>query len=306
MLSLKKISLTAGLLLLLTSTAFAVLPVEGIYEKYAGDGHLEARMYVVESQTAVKYGLGQQLAELIWLEAYAADGNVLGQMATKYIWKTDTAGAAEKALLLDKKQFGEQNMTPSYARDAAVFSFDGEGHVNVGMIDGFEGESVTWASMKIAEVMKGSYTHVEGSVEISPLLLAYMLEGDTYYKRFEDVNKVNDEVNQAKLRLYYTGDNSWELYENNMELGRIIKQIASYKPNLRLEKCYGQGVITGTEVRLRHRPTVDSGILGITEINEKVTVAGLAHGYDERDWCYVIRANGQKGFVAAQYCQIKK
>ena len=63
------------------------------------------------------------------------------------------------------------------------------------------------------------------------------------------------------------------------------------------------GVITGTEVRIRNSAGTDTNVLGYFEKGETVKVMGsdVANG---RKWYRVQRADGSRGWVAADYCRV--
>ena len=95
--------------LMLANSALAALPKEGVYEKHSAAGALEARMYVMGEQGATKYtfGYGNDSTQIIWLEGFLPNGERHSEFATKYVWKTDSIGAAEAALILDREEIDE-------------------------------------------------------------------------------------------------------------------------------------------------------------------------------------------------------
>ena len=92
-------------LCMFANSALAALPKEGVYEKHSAAGTLEARMFVMGEHGATKYtfGYGNDYTQIIWLEGYTFNGERHSEFATKYVWKTDSVGAAETALILDRE-----------------------------------------------------------------------------------------------------------------------------------------------------------------------------------------------------------
>ena len=70
------------------------------------------------------------------------------------------------------------------------------------------------------------------------------------------------------------------------------------------EENWQEGLITGTEVRIRRDPGLTSPIVGYLEKNEVVRI-GKTQNADGIEWCHVERNNGAAGWVAAQYCMKK-
>ena len=85
-------------LLAIPATVRAMLPEVGVYEKKAPDGHVSARMSILAPQGK---SMGQKTlaasddSPYIVMEALDSNGNVTEQLATQYVWKTDTAAAGE-------------------------------------------------------------------------------------------------------------------------------------------------------------------------------------------------------------------
>ena len=94
------------LCLLVTVSAWAMLPEDGIYEKQDSNGKVMARMFVItlngkaaksREEMSMETSAG---APIIALHALDQDGNVTEELATSYSWKTNTAGAGEKGFRL--------------------------------------------------------------------------------------------------------------------------------------------------------------------------------------------------------------
>lgn len=297
-------------LCLATSAAWAALPKEGVYEKYTSNGTLEARMYVMERQGSSKYSFeyGNSNAQVIWVESFAANGEKQAEFATKYIWKTDSAGAAETALLFDKEgldalQAGKV-ATPVYAKDMGAFSFDDNGMAKVHVGNGFVGEPESWLNANVAASLNGDFSYVAEDLTFTPLSLAYTYESLTQPDRFLNAEKVNSAYNLAKLRLRRAGER-YEYVENMLEQGYLVKLAASLGFNVMRQSYTGGGVLTGSEVRMRANTTTNARIVGMLDLDEAVTVEGYEKGLDERGWYYVTKANGQKGFAAAQFIALQ-
>lgn len=307
----KKIIASAFLgLFLLTGSAFAALPKEGVYEKHSSDGTLEARMYVMGEDSATKYtfGYGNELAQVIWVEGYMANGEKHAEFATKYIWKNDTAGAAETALILDRQgvtdlQNGEV-ATPLYAQDMAVFSFDGNGTAEVGVGQGFTGEPQSWKNGRVATSFSGKYSYVADNLQFTPLSLAFAHEITGNINRFYNAADTNVEWNQAKIRIRRAGER-YECVENLMEQGYLVKLDAVLGARADMRGWTGRGVLIGSDVRLRSNTTTNSNIVGMLDLDENVEVMGYEKGLDGRGWYYVKKANGLEGFAAAQFIDLR-
>lgn len=215
-------------LCMFANSALAALPKEGVYEKHSAAGTLEARMFVMGEHGATKYtfGYGNDYTQIIWLEGYTSNGERHSEFATKYIWKTDSVGAAETALILDRE--GIENLkngdiaTPIYAQDMAAFSFDDNGMAEVNVRPGFTGEPESWKNGNTAASFSGKYTYVADSLKFTPISLAYAHESTCNPDRFYKAETVNQEGNQTKVRIKATGTR-FECVENLMKLGYLVK-----------------------------------------------------------------------------------
>lgn len=310
--SVKKLSVYLLMLVcFVANTAFAALPKEGTYEKRSKSGAIEARMYVmaVGGDSAYTTSLGNENAEIIWVESYLEDGRIWSQLATTYIWKRDDVGAAETALILDREESYclEDNIpaTPRYARDMGSFSFRDNGTANVYVQKQFTGVPSSWDLADVSSSFNGEYKFISPRVRFSPLVVAYANEKTANIERFRDAD-INQNWNQSRIRIEKTKDGRYNLFENMVEMGHLIVMKARVGDDIALVGETGRGVLTATEVRFRSTPFInDHNVLGFLNLNENVTVHGLIEGYDGQNWCYFTRANGQNGFAAAQFIDLR-
>ena len=297
-------------LCMFANSALAALPKEGVYEKHSAAGTLEARMFVMGEHGATKYtfGYGNDYAQIIWLEGYTSNGERHSEFATKYIWKTDSVGAAETALILDRE--GIENLkngdiaTPIYAQDMAVFSFDDNGMAKVNVRPGFTGEPESWKNGQAAASLSGKYNYVANNLKFTPISLAYVHESTCNPDRFYKAEAVNQEWNQEKIRINANGTR-YECVENLMERGYLVKIDATLGNDVNMRGWTGRGVLLGSEVRMRANTTTDAKIVGMLDLNESVEVLGYEKGLDGRGWYYVKKENGLEGFAAAQFIDLR-
>ena len=135
------------MLLLISVSAWAGLPQDGVYEKRDADGRVVAKMYVLTLSGKGKEGPGQRTMEssagapYIALEAYDGNGWVTETLATSYIWKTDTAGAGETGIRLtgdnlrnsleQNKKFTPERFSTSFGEQVGFrFLDEGEAHAS--------------------------------------------------------------------------------------------------------------------------------------------------------------------------------
>ena len=297
-------------LCMFTNSALAALPKEGVYEKHSAAGTLEARMFVMGEHGATKYtfGYGNDYTQIIWLEGYTFNGERHSEFATKYVWKTDSVGAAETALILDRE--GIENLkngdiaTPIYAQDMAVFSFDDNGMAKVNVRPGFTGEPESWKNGQAAASLSGKYNYVANNLKFTPISLAYVHESTCNPDRFYKAEAVNQEWNQEKIRINANGTR-YECVENLMERGYLVKADATLGNDVNMRGWTGRGVLLGSEVRMRANTTTDAKIVGMLDLNESVEVLGYEKGLDGRGWYYVKKENGLEGFAAAQFIDLR-
>ena len=297
-------------LCMFANSALAALPKEGVYEKHSAAGTLEARMFVMGEHGATKYtfGYGNDYTQIIWLEGYTFNGERHSEFATKYVWKTDSVGAAETALILDRE--GIENLkngdiaTPIYAQDMAVFSFDDNGMAKVNVRPGFTGEPESWKNGQAAASLSGKYNYVANNLKFTPISLAYVHESTCNPDRFYKAEAVNQEWNQEKIRINANGTR-YECVENLMERGYLVKIDATLGNDVNMRGWTGRGVLLGSEVRMRANTTTDAKIVGMLDLNESVEVLGYEKGLDGRGWYYVKKENGLEGFAAAQFIDLR-
>jgi hypothetical protein len=139
--------LMAVMLLLISTSAWAGLPQDGVYEKRDADGRVVAKMYVLSLGGKGMEGPGQRTMEssagapYIALEAYDGNGRVTEALATSYTWKTDTAGAGEKGIRLTGdnlrnsleqfKKFIPERFSTSFGEQVGFrFLDEGEAHAS--------------------------------------------------------------------------------------------------------------------------------------------------------------------------------
>lgn len=306
----KILALLLMCLCMLASSALAALPKEGVYEKHSAAGALEARMFVMGEYGATKYtfGYGNESAQIIWLEGYLPNGEKHSEFVTKYIWKTDSVGAAEAALILDSEGIAILKdgaiAAPFYAQDMATFSFDDKGLAKVNVAQGFSGEPQSWKNGKAAACFSGQYSYVAANLSFTPLSLAYAHESTANPNRFYEAETVNQEWNQARILIKASG-NSFVCVENLMERGYLVKVDATLGETVAMRAWIGRGVLLGSEVRMRANTTTEADIIGMLDLNENVEVLGYETGLDGRGWYYVKKANGLEGFAAAQYIDLR-
>ena len=297
-------------LCMFANSALAALPKEGVYEKHSAAGTLEARMFVMGEHGATKYtfGYGNDYTQIIWLEGYTFNGERHSEFATKYVWKTDSVGAAETALILDRE--GIENLkngdiaTPIYAQDMAVFSFDDNGMAKVNVRPGFTGEPESWKNGQAAASLSGKYNYVANNLKFTPISLAYVHESTCNPDRFYKAEAVNQEWNQEKIRINANGTR-YECVENLMERGYLVKIDATLGNDVNMRGWTGRGVLLGSEVRMRANTTTDAKIV-MLDLNESVEVLGYEKGLDGRGWYYVKKENGLEGFAAAQFIDLRQ
>lgn len=305
--------LLAMLLCFVMNTAFAALPTEGVYHLIGKNGILKARMYVMETEkeSAYTFAYGNQYAEVIWLESYLDNGEVLAQIATKYIWKTHNVGAFETALILDREELEKlergEMATPSYGADigAVRFSEPKFGTADVSIVKNSKGLPASWDKTDVASSFNGTYLYVGKKLKFTPLSAAYAMESTANLERFYNAKTTNQDWNQGKVRLELGENGFYNLEENLMELGRCIRMQVKTDDNVTMLAHYGKGVLLGDEVRFRDRATLKSKTLDYLKKGEEVTVNGLVKGFDGNKWYYATRQNGALGFIAAQYVELR-
>lgn len=164
------------LCLLVTVSAWAMLPEDGIYEKQDSNGKVTARMFVItlngkaaksREEMSMETSAG---APIIVLQALDQDGNVTEELATSYSWKTNTAGAGEKGFRLRGETL--QNAMQKYKKfTPEVFSTSFGQQVEFGFVS--EGRANAY---HCGDALDGEYVRNSDATEyypISALLYAY-------------------------------------------------------------------------------------------------------------------------------------
>ena len=209
------------LLLLISVSAWAMLPEDGIYEKKDESGNVTARMFIItldgkasETQEgrSMKTSAG---APIIALQALDGSGNVTEELATCYIWKTDTAGAGETGLRLRGEalqnamkqhsrftpevfstSFGQQvefgfvnegvqNAMKQYSKfTPEVFSTSFGQQVEIGFVN--EGEANAY---NCSDALNGKYVKKADATEYYPVsALLYAYEKTLNHNAFQNKN----------------------------------------------------------------------------------------------------------------------
>ena len=165
------------LLLLISVSAWAMLPEDGIYEKKDGSGNVTARMFIITllgKASETQEGRSMETsagAPVIALQALDGNGNVTEELATCYIWKTDTAGAGETGLRLRGETL--QNAMKQHSRfTPEIFSTSFGQQVGFRFVN--EGRANAY---NCSDALDGEYVKNAGAVEYYPLsALLYVYE----------------------------------------------------------------------------------------------------------------------------------
>ena len=158
----KKVAYGALLGALVTATAFAAPPTEGIYVKRAADGTLQARATVVDIS---HYG-----APHIVLEGLTPDNQDLEKVVTVYSWKTDNAGAGERGLRFTKEDAELMQYVGSPFTPKRFSTATGQEQVTF-----FVPSATELRVTDSSELLNGSYTLVEKETGYYPLANYYDL-----------------------------------------------------------------------------------------------------------------------------------
>lgn len=166
----KKGMFALGAAMLWCASAWAMLPVEGVYEKVDENGNVVARLQVWNAYGSVGRE-GQKWsnssgAPYISLQRFENGAEVV-QLGTCYIWKNDSVGAAETAVLLNKedcdKAKNNEDFVGQRKRDVAAFSWKSEQLVDVGAFN-FDAK------------LSGNYKRVNKARQLTPAVLMYAYE----------------------------------------------------------------------------------------------------------------------------------
>jgi hypothetical protein len=180
--------LMAVMLLLISVSAWAMPPEDGIYEKKDGSGNVTARMFIITldgKASETQEGRSMETspgAPIIALQALDGSGNVTEELATSYIWKTDTAGAGETGLRLRGETM--QNASKKNSKfTPEVFSTSFGQQVEFGFVS--EGKANAY---NCSDALNGEYVKNAKAVQyypLSALLYAYekTLNANAFYNR---------------------------------------------------------------------------------------------------------------------------
>ena len=128
-----------------------------------------------------------------------------------------------------------------------------------------------------------------------------------------------DNMKQVSV-IYETYAPDWDFYFQNKNSPRItekslqplkertVKLTTIYHTLENMELFWQPGamlVLTGDDVNFRTAPSTNSEVLDLLRLNEELhPVTGEIFESEGRKWAQVISANGQEGFVSADYIQI--
>ena len=176
------------LLLTVTVSAWAMPPENGIYEKKDENGNVTARMFIISLKgKASETQEGRTMetsagAPVIALQALDKEGNVTEELATCYIWKTDTAGAGETGIRLRGKTM--QNALKKHSKfTPEVFSTYLGQQVAFGFVNEGRGKAYN-----CGDSLNGEYVKNDNATNYYPLsVLLYVYEkmqnNDTFYSK---------------------------------------------------------------------------------------------------------------------------
>ena len=150
--------------LLVTVSAWAMPPEDGIYEKKDGSGNVTGRMFIITlrgkaSETQEGFTMETSPgAPIIAMQALDGNGNVTEELATCYSWKTDTAGAGETGIRLRGETL--QNAMQKYKKfTPEVFSTAFGQQVEFGFVN--EGRANAY---NCSDALNGEYVRNSSSV----------------------------------------------------------------------------------------------------------------------------------------------
>ena len=155
--------------LLVTVSAWAMPPEDGIYEKKDGSGNVTARMFIITlrgkaSETQEGFTMETSPgAPIIAMQALDGNGNVTEELATCYTWKTDTAGAGETGIRLRGETL--QNAMQKYKKfTPEVFSTAFGQQVEFGFVN--EGRANAY---NCSDALNGEYVRNSAATHYYPL-----------------------------------------------------------------------------------------------------------------------------------------
>ena len=155
--------------LLVTVSAWAMPPEDGIYEKKDGSGNVTGRMFIITlrgkaSETQEGFTMETSPgAPIIAMQALDGNGNVTEELATCYSWKTDTAGAGETGIRLRGETL--QNAMQKYKKcTPEVFSTAFGQQVEFGFVN--EGRANAY---NCSDALNGEYVRNSSATNYYPL-----------------------------------------------------------------------------------------------------------------------------------------
>ena len=184
--------LMAVMLLLVSVSAWAMPPEDGIYEKKDGNGNVTARMFVITldgkamkapNEMTMKTSGG---APIIALQALDGEGNVTEELATCYSWKTHTAGAGETGIRLRGETL--QNAMKQYSKfTPEIFSTAFSQQVEFGFAE--EGKANAY---HCSDALNGEYVKNPAATKYYPLsALLYAYEKAFNFNVFYNSNNTS-------------------------------------------------------------------------------------------------------------------
>ena len=164
------------MLLLVSVSAWAMPPEDGIYEKKDGSGNVTARLFIITlSGRAAKAPNEMSMetsggAPIIALQALDGEGNVTEELATCYSWKTHTAGAGETGIRLRGETL--QNAMKQYSKfTPEIFSTAFGQQVDFGFVNEGKGSVYNCSDALNGEYVKNA--NATNQYPLSALLYAY-------------------------------------------------------------------------------------------------------------------------------------
>ncbi|MBQ9573142.1 MAG: SH3 domain-containing protein [Acidaminococcaceae bacterium] len=177
------------MLLLVSVSVWAMPPEDGLYEKKDANGNVTARMFIITlNGKAYESQEGRTMetsagAPIIALQALDGSGNVTEEMATSYIWKTDTAGAGETGIRLRGETL-QKAMKQNSQFIPEVFGTAFGQQVDFGFVDQGRGKVY-----HCSDALDGEYVKNADVVEYYPLsALLYAYENYLNFHAFYNKN----------------------------------------------------------------------------------------------------------------------
>ena len=190
----KKFGAVLSMALLWCSTALAMLPVEGVYEKVDANGQVVGRLQTWDASGSVgregQNWANSEGAPYICLQGYE-NGEEFIQIGTSYIWKNDANGAGETAVVLKQPECyaggSGMEIVGERRENVAAFSWKNEDNVYVGVQN---------ADHSFNAQLSGNYQRVAKNRVVTPAIIMYAYEHNQEPKNFY--------IGAAKPQLSYT------------------------------------------------------------------------------------------------------